>query len=453
MICRPPAVKSRRPKGKDLTPPIRKDGICPPSNRGVSNRFGPATKVGLLVLAFLAVVVFSLKGSGDYGATQAVSGDNAAPGIEALLHGDVAGYFARQPLIGLTTIVLRLPFAAVASAVGGDDLSVYKLGALACVLPLALAAGWLLTEPGISRRHRLVRLVTVAVVVGSPLVRNTLEVGHPEDVTAAVAATAAVLLAMRDQPRWSAVTLGLAVGAKEWALIAALPVMLALPRRRLEVVAIAAALVMVLVGLPWLVDPSAMGRALHAQRTDSLGPLSPLWPVATPIRMLGGGDVPAARTIPWGLMRTGAASLELAAAALAGGAWYAGLRRRGLRCNPLCLLAMLAAVRCVCDTAGQEYYWLALLVPVAAWECLESRVPVATVAVTLTVWLAYDAIGHVSSTLVYGLAALAEVGLMVFLARQGTAPLRASGAPGPPRMLRFTQPDHGALVGVRSGEH
>jgi hypothetical protein len=213
--------------------------------------------------------------------------------------------------------------------------------------------------------------------------RNTLEVGHPEDVTAAVAATAAVILAMRDQPRPSAIALGLAVGSKEWALIAVLPVMLALPHRRLEVAGIAAGLAMLLVGLPWLADPAAAGRALHAQRTNYLGPLSPMWPVAIPIRMLRGGYVPAARMIPWGLMRTGAAALQLGVAVLAGGAWYLSLRLRGLRCNPLCLLAMLAAVRCICDTAGQEYYWLALLIPVAAWECLENRPPIGAFLVVI----------------------------------------------------------------------
>lgn len=92
-------------------------------------------RAGLVVLALASVVVFSLASSGDYGATQAVSGDNAAPGIEALLHGHVAGYFARQPLIGLTTILLRLPLAALAHGLGGDDLSVYKFGALSVRWP------------------------------------------------------------------------------------------------------------------------------------------------------------------------------------------------------------------------------------------------------------------------------------------------------------------------------
>jgi hypothetical protein len=393
----------------------------------VSTELARGVKLGIVPFALLAAVILSLPGSGDYGAAQAVSGDNAGPGIEALVHGNLTGYLAHQPLIGLTTIVLRLPFAALGSAFGASDLLVYKLGALACALPLALAAGWLLGDRTVPRRVCLLRLASIAIVIGGPLMRNTLEVGHPEDVTAAVAATAAVILAMRDQPRPSAIALGLAVGSKEWALIAVLPVMLALPHRRLEVAGIAAGLAMLLVGLPWLADPAAAGRALHAQRTNYLGPLSPMWPVAIPIRTLRGGYVPAARMIPWGLMRTGAAALQLGAAVLAGGAWYLSLRLRGLRCNPLCLLAMLAAVRCICDTAGQEYYWLALLIPVAAWECLENRPPIGAFLVVIAVWSLYAAVANVSSTILYGLAVLTEAALLVFLARRGADQSQAPG--------------------------
>jgi hypothetical protein len=384
----------------------------------------PAVKFGLPVLAVLGILDFSLSASGDYGVTHAVSGDNAGPGIAALLHGHVGGYLARQPLIGLTTIVVRLPFAWLASALGGSELSVYKLGALACILPLALAAGWLLGDPGVSRQQRLLRLVAVAAVIASPLARDTLEVGHPEDVVAATAATAAVVLAMRDQPRWAGVTLGLAIGSKEWALIAVPPVLLALPRRRLEAGVIAGGLVMLLVGLPWLLDPAAADRALHAQRTDYLGPLSPMWPVAVPIRTLSGGYVPAARTIPWGLERTGAGALQLGVAALLGIPWFVRLRHRGQRLDPICLLALLAAARCICDTAGQEYYWLAPLIAVAAWECVENRVPFGTLGVATAVWVLYSAMGHVSSTVVYLLALLAEVGLVLYLARQASRATR-----------------------------
>jgi hypothetical protein len=389
---------------------------------------------GVVILALLSVEVLSLTTSGDYGATQAVSGDNAAPAIEALLHGDVAGYFARQPLIGLTTILLRLPFAALAHALGGDDLLVYKLGAVACLLPLAFGAGWLLAESSGVTRVRLMRVITVGLVVVSPLLRKTLVMGHPEDVAAATLATASVVLAMRGHTGWCAVALGLAIGAKEWALIAVLPVMLAVSGRRIRAGLVAAGLVVVLVGLPWLADPSAVGRAVDAQRTDFLGPLSPLWPFGGPIRMLGGGYLDTARFIPGGLGRTGAAALVLAVAALLGGVWYASLLRRRMRLSPLCLLAALAALRCIGDTAGQEYYWLTPLIAIAGWEAIEARPPVATLGVTSAVWVLYSAVGHLPSNLLYVSAIVAEAALITYLGRQGARQARdnvdLTAAPG-----------------------
>lgn len=375
---------------------------------------------GLLVFGLLGLVLFSVAGSGDYGATQAVSGDNAAPGIEALLRGDLAGYFAHQPLMGLTTILLRLPFAALAHGLGGDDLLVYKLGAVACLLPLALGAGWLLAESSVPTRARLLRLITVGLVVVSPLMRNTLLMGHPEDVTAAALAVASVVFAMRGHTGWSAVALGLSIGTKEWAVIAVVPVMFAVPGRRLRVGVVAAVLVVILVGLPWLADPAAVGRAMDAQRTNFLGPLHPLWPFGVPVRLLSGGYLDTARVIPWGISRTGVAALVLAVAALLGGAWYASIRRRRMSVSPLCVLALLAALRCICDTAGQEYYWLAPLIAVAGWEAVEARLPVASLGVISAVWVLYSALGHVSSNLLYVVAMLAEAALITYLARQGT---------------------------------
>jgi hypothetical protein len=379
-------------------------------------------KASLVFSGLLGAVILSLTASGDYGATLAVGGDNAAPGIEALLHGSVGGYVSHQPLIGLTTILSRLPLAGLASILGGSDLSIYKAGAFVCMLPLAFAAGWLVGSPGITPRERALRMVTVLIVLSSPVLRNTLLVGHPEDVAAAVLATAAVLAAMKGHARWAAVLLGLSIGAKEWAVVAVLPVILTVRGKRLEVSTISTGLVLVLVGLPWLADPGAVDRAIHAQTTAYLGPLSPLWPLAEPIRLIGGGYVKAARTIPWGLARSGALALQAAIALMFGGIWYVTVRRKGAACNPMCLLALVAAIRCICDTASLEYYWLALLIPVAAWECVEARLPVATLGVSTIIWALFHAMGHLSSTVVYLAATAFELALIIYLGREGTRP-------------------------------
>jgi hypothetical protein len=405
-----------------------------------------ALVAGVLALGLLGLVVFSVSGAGDYGVTRPVAGDNAAPGIEALLHGSVAGYLAHQPLIGLTTILLRLPLAALGSALGGDDLMIYKFGALACMLPLALAAAWLIAAPGLPLRLRLLRLLTVVAVIQSPILRAAVQTGHPEDLVAAVLATASVVAATRGHARWAAVLLGLSIGEKEWAVIAVVPVMIALPGRRREVGAIAAALVVLLSGIVWLGDPAAFEQALHAERAMFLSPVSLLWPIATPVHLAGGGYLKVARPIPWGLTRTGASSAQLAAAAVLGGAWYLRVRRRGASCNPICLLALLGAMRCICDTQALPYYWLAMLIPVATWESTENRVPVATLCLSLMVWVLFGAMGHVPSNLVYAASVAAEAGLIVYLARQAVAPNRGAedrmlqlGAPTRPRISQAAQ--------------
>ena len=195
-----------------------------------------------------------------------------------------------------------------------------------------------------------------------------------------------------------------------------------MPGRRLRVGVVAAALVVTLVGVPWLADPAAVGRAMDAQRTDFLGPLNPLWPFGVPVRLLSGSYLDTARVVPWGVGRAGAAVLLLAVAALLGGGWYASLRRRRVTLSPLCVLALLAALRCICDTAGQEYYWLALLIGVAGWEAIEARLLVATLGVTVAVPVLYGALGQLPSNLIYLVAILAEAALIAYLGRQGTRP-------------------------------
>jgi hypothetical protein len=394
-----------------------KASVSDGSQRTAGRETRLAAGAGLVVVGLLALVVFSVTSSGDYGVRMSVGADNAAPGLEALLHGNVAGYLAHQPLISLTTILLRLPFAGVASVLGGNDLMTYKFGAFACMLPLALGAAWLIAAPGLPLNARVLRLLGVLVVIQSPILRSAVASGHPEDVVAAVLASAAVVLAARGHARWAAVLLGLAIGSKEWAVIAVLPVMIALPGRRWEAGAITAGLVVLLVGVPWLGDPAAFDRAQHAARDVYLSALSPLWPTATPIHVLGGVSVPVRRA-PWGLGRLGASSIQFAVAAILGGVWCLRRRRTGLRCDPICMLALLGALRCICDPVDEQYYWLATLIPIAAWETTEMRVPVLTLLVSITVWALFSGMSHTSSTFIYLASLTAQAALVMYLARQ-----------------------------------
>jgi hypothetical protein len=399
--------------------------------RGVRGRLVLGFAVGVGVLLLLGRRVFFITNAGDYNVAHPVAGDNAAPGIEALLHGNVAGYLSHQPIIGLTTILLRLPFAALASGAGGG-IRIYQLGALACVLPLAFAAGWLVSAREITPGQRVLRLVAAVLVIESPILFQTLVLGHPEDVVAAVLACGAVVAASRGHLRWAAVLLGLAIGAKEWAVIAVPSVMIAAPGRRREVTLIVVGLVALLCGLVWVADPPALVRALHSEgATRLISPLNVLWPLGSPMHLQDGRPL-LPRLLPLGLGRTAGTLLAGAVAAPGLIAWWVHARRRGASCDPLALLALFGVLRCVCDSGLQEYYWVAALIPIAAWEAVHNRLPLLTALTSLGVMLLSNALWHRPPMELYVGALAGGVALIVFFARR--AAVVAPRAPSPFRM-------------------
>src|SRR5205823_9888902 len=76
---------------------------------------------------------------GDYIEANSSNPDNAAPAIDALIHGHIGRVPSVQPVMGPVSILLRAPFAALGQAVGGRTLE-YRMGALACLWLLAALA-------------------------------------------------------------------------------------------------------------------------------------------------------------------------------------------------------------------------------------------------------------------------------------------------------------------------
>jgi hypothetical protein len=362
----------------------------------------------------LVNLTLSTHAMGDYVPGGPAMGDNAAPGLAALLHGHLSTYTAHQPAIGLTSILLRLPFAAAAQALGGGDLLVYQVGALACLLPLALLAGWLVAR---CTPRRLAALLAGVLLITSPAVWETVSSGHPEDVLAAVLATAAVLAATRGRAVWAAAALGLAVGTKEWAVIAVLPVLLGLPGRRLAAAAIAGVIAAVLCLAAPLADPAAFTRALHTEGTTNLvNPLSLWWPVSASVHLASGALAPA-RLMPFGLSRAQSSLLALAIGLglLAAYWWRAGARRPVS--DPLALLALFALVRLFGDSTHLVYYYVALVVPLAAWEVVSlERLPWVTACATVAVGLIPRAVALGQPELVWAVSTVATLAVGWYLA-------------------------------------
>jgi hypothetical protein len=388
-----------------------------------------AVAAGCVFLLLLALVVFSVQSTGDYMVGAPVGGDNAAPGIQSLLHGSLRGYVSHQPIIGLTSILLRLPAAELASAFGAGTLARYQVGALACLVPLALGGAWLVTERGLSHTERLFRLMAVVIVIESPILYKAIEAGHPEEVLAQVLATGAVVAAVRRRPLWAAVLLGSALAAKETAVIAVAPVLIALPHRRREVCLLAGGLTILLAGIVWAADPAAFMHALHGEgATTFITPLSLTWPVSPPLRLVD-GQASIAHVMPFGLTRFSLTLLTVAGVAGLAAAWYLRGRRRGrATLHPLALLALLGVLRCVCDSTHELYYYVSALVPLAGWEAFESRLPLATALVSLTVPLLFTEMGHVPAYSLYLASTAGGLVLVVFLG--GRAVTGDNGAVG-----------------------
>jgi hypothetical protein len=357
----------------------------PPREHTISLRGLTTCVAGLLPWLLAIGVTYSVRASsGDYGVRLPVSADNAEPALTALIHLDLAAFAARQPVMGLLSLMVRAPAAALAVATAAGGLETYRIGALACLVPCALASSWL----ALSRRGSLTGLAggtaAAAIVIAGSASSSAVRSGHPEEILAAVLACLAVVAAQRGRGGWAGVLLGLAVGTKQWAIVAALPVLLALQERRTRAAAIATAVGAVLILTAPLADPAAFTRAAHALGAVHIASaVSAWWPFSSGPSVRLGMPV-YARMLPFGLDKSAALALTLAPLGAALAAAAIARRRRGATLDPLALLVLLGLARCVLDPGPVEYYYVALTIPMAFWETLtKQRLPVLSLACTL----------------------------------------------------------------------
>jgi hypothetical protein len=368
----------------------------------------------LICSAAAAELAFSVPMSGDYQAFGPVDGDNSGPAITALVHGSLSGYAAHQPLMGPVSLLLRAPATALATALGAGQLARYQAGAFVCLLILAAATTWLIVAPRSRRPWIAGALAALALL--SPLTRQAVEIGHPEEPLCAVLVTAAVLAAIRGRELLAAVSLGLAIATKEWALIGIVPVLLALPARRIRAMVIAGGIAGALYAPGVLLNFGAFTRAGHPLADEKLvNPFSILWPSGSPLHVEGLVSK-TVRLLPSGFTRERLVELAaICAAVLVAPAAIA--YRRGVRVrDPLALLALLGLGRCVLDPLPSEYYLFAVTVPLAAWEVLSlDRLPLATLALTAYAILVAGATLDLGSVAASAITIAGTVALMCYL--------------------------------------
>ena len=223
---------------------------------------------------------------------------------------------------------------------------------LARLLTAALAPVVLWTLEDLARRERpptdQSRIRSLSLVAGMVLVPVwdlvAVRTVHIDDAIALAASVGALAMARRDRPWWSAALIGLAVGAKPWA-VAFLPILLLLRHHRTRAIVLAVALGTV-VWIPFLVAAPRTVEALRDFRL-AVAPRSAL-------HLLGLAAVAAP---VWLRPVQFVAMAAAAAAAVARGRWQG-------------LIFVAMATRILLDPAFHSYYLTGLVVGAVAWDLI-----------------------------------------------------------------------------------
>jgi Glycosyltransferase family 87 len=323
------------------------------------------------------------------------------PALDALSAGHVLDFLRLAPAYG-GSLIERAPFALLPQLWGGGELAVYRTLALPCLLAAAVLGVWLVARMRSEGRPALARALTLGVCVANPVTLYALELGHPEELLGACLCVAAVLIAAGATPGprralLAGVLLGLAIANKEWALIAAGPVLLALPRgRRLLCLLGAGATAGALLAPLLLLSPGGFDAGTRALATPASAIFEPwqLWWFlghhGALVHGAFGVPRPGFRTPPgW----TGAVThpLILAVAVAISGVLWRRNGRLGER-QALLALSLLMLLRCLLDTWDVAYYPLPFLLGLLAWEVRGEamRLPVLALSSTALVWFNFQ---------------------------------------------------------------
>jgi hypothetical protein len=328
----------------------------------------------------------------------------AEPAFRALSHGHLLDFLRLAPAYG-GSLVERAPFALIPGLWGGGQLAVYRMVALPCLLASAALGVWLIARMRAQGSARLARAVALGVCVANPITLVALEAGHPEELLGGCLCVAAVALAARsvrgrDRSLLAGILLGLAIANKEWALVAAGPVILvAPPGRRLRCLAAAAATAAAVLAPLVLVRSGGFVSSAGAVAAPAASTIFKPWQVwwffgHHSALALGPGDrhnhlyrlAPA-----W----IGAISHPLIVAvgfAFAGALWLRSRAHALTQSDALLALALILLVRCALDTWDETYYLLPFVLALLAWELAVNtrRPPVLAPLATVLVWVSFE---------------------------------------------------------------
>lgn len=359
-------------------------------------------------------------------ATTTTTGDwsgDSWPAVHALAQGQVSEYLAAEAMMGPFATLVQAPFVALSD---GEMLDAYRWAALPCLLAAGLLGLYL---AGIARRRGasgLTQFLLAALCLVNPLTFEALENGHPEELLTAALAVGAVATASEGHSRRAAVLLGLAIVSKQWAVIAILPVLMALPARRVRTGIGAAAIVVALMLPSVLAAPGSFSEVHHnaAHTGRVVTPWSIWYPAATvAAEEYRVGSTRMTRQVHEAPPLVGRFSHPLIVLLAFGAPLALALRRGRFRLSgpdAMGLLALLALLRCVLDPVDNLYYHAPLLLALLGWDALAPRgLPVrglAGAAIALLFWHWVHNISDVAAFNAAYLAVVSVAGLSISMA-------------------------------------
>ncbi len=319
------------------------------------------------------------------------------PSYEALLHGHVGEFLRLAPAYG-GSLIERAPFALLPELWGGGALAVYRMAAVPCLLGAAVLGLFLIARMRAAGHSTLARAVALGVCVANPITLRGLEFGHPEDLLGGCLCVAAVLSAERKRPLLAGLLLGLAIANKEWALLAAGPVLLVLEARlRWRCAALAGASAAAILAPLAIASSSAFAvsaRVIAAPPSPDFQPWQLFWFFGRHgLPVFGAFGLPKLdyRTAPSWSSDVSHPLIILAGLAIALVLWMR-LRGRPLELrDALLALSLVLLLRCMLDTWDTIYYTMPFVLALLAWETHGSAVrpPVLALSSSVIVWLSF----------------------------------------------------------------
>jgi hypothetical protein len=319
--------------------------------------------------------------------------------------------------------VLRAPVVALS---GGGGLSAYEWGAFACLLVTGMVGLYLARLAAERGAPWFAQGAIVGVCLLNPLTVNAMQTGHPEEMFTAALLVAAVAVASEGHRGRATLLLGLAIASKQWAVLGALPVLMALPTGRTRAALGAAGIALVLT-IPFLVANPDGFLTTHrslAFETQAVTSWSAWYPFSHSIQVYvpdlhatfsAHRAPPLVAKLSHPLILLIAIVVPLALAR----------RRRSLHlsgADAMALLALLALLRCMLDPVNNLYYHEPLLLALVGWDALASRLPIRALAAAgilylVASWQKTSAV-QFSNALYLCLAAIATIAIALELFRR-----------------------------------